>query len=413
MNSAPGRDGPTALRAPAAPLAGASPALEKRQKDFDAAIRARLEWERTFDSVPDLIAILDPQHRIVRVNKAMAERLGTNPESCLGQICFHCVHGTGRPPDACPHVLTMRDGKEHLAEVFEERLGGDFLVSTTPVFDTDGTLLGSVHVARDITQQKKAEKALRDAKEQLARANEELERKVQERTAKLEEMVADLETLSYSMAHDMRGPLRAMQGMAAALLEDYAERLEPEGKDFLQRIMGAAVRQDQLVRDILNYSQIARRKIELHTVDLDQLARSVIQQYPNLEANASRIEILRPLGSVRGHDLSLGQCLSNLLDNALKFVRPGVQPRIRMRTERRGEWVRFWVEDNGIGIPEKHQTRIFRLFERLHTRDQFEGTGIGLAVVKKAVERMGGLLGVDSVPGEGSRFWIELRPAAE
>lgn len=390
----------------------AGEALDSRQCELNAALRAQLEWERTFDSVPDLIAILDSNHRIVRMNRALAERLGNTGKSLVGKICYQCIHGADEPPTTCPHVLTMSDGKEHVSEVHEDRLGGDFLVSTTPLFDSNGILIGSVHVARDITRQKQTEKALRDAKEELARANQELERKVQERTAKLEEVVAELETLSYSMAHDMRGPLRAMEGMAAALLEDYADRLDPEGKDFLQRIQAAAIRQDQFVRDVLTYSQVARRQIQLCSVDLDRLARSVIEQYPSLETNANRIEIVPPLGCVLGHQLSLAQCVSNLLDNALKFVGPGVVPKVRIRTEQRSGFVRLWVEDNGIGIAAENQDRVFRLFERLHTQDEFEGTGIGLAVVKKAVDRMGGTFGVQSALGEGSQFWIELREPA-
>ncbi len=394
------------------PLRDETP-LDSHQSDLDAVVRSQLEWERTFDSVPDLIAILDTKHRIVRMNKALTERLGKTEKTWIGNVCFQCIHGTLEPPKSCPHLLTMGDGREHLSEVHEDRLGGDFLVSTTPLFDSSGRLIGSVHVARDITQQKQTEKALREAKEQLARANEALEQKVQERTAKLEEMVAELEALSYSMAHDMRGPLRAMEGMASALLEDHADRLDAEGKDFLQRIKAAALRQDQFVRDVLNYSQVARRKIELCRVDLDQLARSVIEQYPNLGNNADRIEIVRPLGCVLGHDLSLAQCVSNLLDNALKFVRPGVAPKIRVWTERRTGFARLWVEDNGLGIALEDQERVFRIFERLHTQEHSEGTGIGLAVVKKAAERMGGRFGVQSAPGEGSRFWIELRDPPE
>ena len=373
----------------------------------ETLLRAKEEWERTFDSVPDLIAVLDCRHRILRVNKAMAARLGVKPEQCIGQPCFQCVHGASKPPTFCPHSMTLADGREHLTEVHEERLGGDFLVSTTPLIGGDGQIVGSVHVARDITEQKRTENALRKAKEQLAKANEQLELKVRERTAKLEEMVAELETFSYGMAHDMRAPLRAMQGLAAALLEDYDGRLEPEGRDYLQRIMAAAVRQDQFIQDMLKYSRVLRRQIDLRTVDLDMLVSRIINDYPNLNGSGGRIEVKRPLGQVLGHELSLAQCVANLLDNAFKFVDPGTQPRVQVRTERRADYVRLWVEDNGIGIAPENQERIFQMFERLHGREAYEGTGIGLAVVRKAVERMGGKVGVESATGEGSRFWIE------
>ena len=126
----------------------------------EVVLRAKSEWERTFDSMPDLIAILDTRHRIVRVNKAMAQRLGFRPEECIGLECFKCVHKLNMMPEFCPHARTLADGKEHIAEVHEDNLGGDFIVSTTPLFDQQGRITGAVHVARDITERKKAEAEL-------------------------------------------------------------------------------------------------------------------------------------------------------------------------------------------------------------------------------------------------------------
>ncbi len=144
----------------------------------EALLRAKEEWERTFDSVPDLIAILDDQHRVIRVNKAMADRLGASPSACLGQHCYEVVHGLEAPPAFCPHAKTLLDGLEHVEELHEGHLGGDFLVSTTPVIDARGQLIGSVHVARDITDRKKMEDKLR-------RSRDDLEIRVRERTAEL------------------------------------------------------------------------------------------------------------------------------------------------------------------------------------------------------------------------------------
>jgi PAS domain S-box-containing protein len=131
---------------------------EQKQSEL-AILRAKQEWERTFDSVPDLIAVMDAQHRIVRVNKAMAGRLGVTTEECVGRTCYMDMHGTDGPPKGCPHSMTLADGQEHVAEVHEEHLGGDFLVTTTPLMDEHGLMIGSVHVARDITEQKKADEA--------------------------------------------------------------------------------------------------------------------------------------------------------------------------------------------------------------------------------------------------------------
>ncbi len=146
--------------------------ITERKKAEDAVLQAKLEWERTFDCVPDLIQILDKSHKIVRVNKAMAQRLGIPPEQCINLNCYLCVHGENKPPKFCPHTLTLIDGKEHLAEVYEDKLGGYFLVSTTPIFDTNKTLLGSVHVARDITERKHAEEVIKASESSLKHAQE-------------------------------------------------------------------------------------------------------------------------------------------------------------------------------------------------------------------------------------------------
>jgi two-component system, chemotaxis family, CheB/CheR fusion protein len=138
--------------------------ITERKTAEDKVRAGKKEWERTFDSVPDLIAIMDKEHRIIRVNRAMAERLGTDPAHCIGKNCFHSVHGTDKPPAFCPHVMTMADGREHAAELREDNLGGDFLVTTSPLLDENGRSIGSVHVARDISERKRAEEALQESR---------------------------------------------------------------------------------------------------------------------------------------------------------------------------------------------------------------------------------------------------------
>ncbi|MGA2507745.1 MAG: ATP-binding protein [Chitinispirillaceae bacterium] len=152
--------------------------IVERKAAEEAIRRVKEEWERTFESVPDLIALLDRDHHIVRVNKAMADKMGVSSQEAVGMRCYECVHGTDAPPAFCPHQMMLRDGKEHTVELHEERLGGDFLVSTTPLFDQEGKMVGSVHVARDITERKKAEK-------ELLRLSQDLEKKVEARTTEL------------------------------------------------------------------------------------------------------------------------------------------------------------------------------------------------------------------------------------
>jgi signal transduction histidine kinase len=249
---------------------------------------------------------------------------------------------------------------------------------------------------------------LQEAQQKLRQHAEELERRVAERTARLSETVAELESFSYSVSHDMRAPLRAMQGYAAFVQDKYGKEIGPEGVTYLERISRAGNRLDTLIQDILTYSRLSRAQLDLHPLDLEKLVEDAIHQYPGLQAPQADIAVSRPLDPVIGHEAALTQVIANLLGNAVKFMPPGQKPVVRVFTERKGEEVRLWVEDNGIGIAAKDLSRIFGIFERIHPDKRYEGTGIGLSIVRKGMERMGGRAGVESELGKGSRFWIQL-----
>lgn len=260
-------------------------------------------------------------------------------------------------------------------------------------------------VVTDITQRKQEEELLRQARQQLEQTAEDLELRVKQRTAQLEETVSEMEAFSYSVSHDLRAPLRAMQGYSHVLLENYSAILDAEGQQYLAKISQASERLDHLTQDLLTYSRVVRAPMSMAPINLDQLICDVIQHYPNLQAHAD-IAVEKPLLGVLAHETSLIQCTSNLLGNAIKFMPPGVKPRIRIWTERMGDQVRLYFEDNGIGIAADQMHRIFKMFERVDK--QYEGTGIGLAIVRKAAERMGGNVGVKSALGKGSTFWLQL-----
>lgn len=241
---------------------------------------------------------------------------------------------------------------------------------------------------------------------------EALEALVDERTASLRQVVAQMEEFSYSVSHDLRAPVRAMRGFAEIILLDHAAGLSQQGRDLLARIMRNGERMDRLIQDLLTYSRISRREIQLEPVSLDKLLREVVLQYPDLRPERADIEVEGPLPEVLAHEPSLTQVISNLLSNAVKFVPPQSRPRVRVGCDRNATSARLWFQDNGIGIKPEHQKRLFAMFERVHPDKHYEGTGIGLAIVRKAVERMNGAVGVESDGVSGSKFWFEL-PMAE
>lgn len=245
--------------------------------------------------------------------------------------------------------------------------------------------------------------------EQVQRYAAELEARVAERTAQLREVNAELEAFAYSVSHDLRAPLRAMQGFSRALLEDYADRLDATAQDYARRVVAAAQRMDTLIEDLLAYSRLSRAELQLYPVDLAAVVADVLGHLEAaLQACRAQVQVEGRLPQVLGHPATLHQVVANLVTNAIKFVAPGVVPQVRLWSETHGEAIRLYVEDNGIGIALEYQDRIFRLFERLDASQTYPGTGIGLATVSKGMERMGGRVGVDSKVGQGSRFWIEL-----
>ncbi len=245
-----------------------------------------------------------------------------------------------------------------------------------------------------------------------AEANRALVAEIAERARaedRLRETVQELEAFSYSIAHDMRAPLRSMQGFSEILESEHAAQLNSEGREFLRRISSAAQRMDALILDILNYSKAGNGDLELRSVDVGRMIREIASTYPTLQPERADILVPPDLPPVLANEAALTQIVSNLLGNAVKFVAPGVRPSVRVRAEAiNGAHVRLWFEDNGIGIPERFQPRLFKIFSRLQRREDYEGTGIGLAIVRKAAERMNGTVGVESAEGVGSRFWVQL-----
>jgi len=247
--------------------------------------------------------------------------------------------------------------------------------------------------------------------EENNRRQQEQIRIIQDLNSQLRIANEELETFSYSVSHDLRSPLRAMQGYSQALLEDWGDKLDSEASDYLNRISKSARRMDGLIQDILAYTRVSRMLLNTHAIDLETLLNDIIRDNLSLREFETHFIIQSPLHRVVGHEGCLTQCFSNLLENAVKFMRKETTPRVVISTTSENSKVRIWIEDNGIGIDPSHHSRIFQMFGRVYAENQYDGTGIGLSIVKKAAERMGGSVGVESIFGQGSRFWIDLPQA--
>jgi len=277
-------------------------------------------------------------------------------------------------------------------------------LSVSPLRDSQGRIVGASKIARDISERSRVQ-------EQLKEINSELERRVEKRTVELREAVREIEGFAYTVAHDLRAPLRAMVGFGEIVVEEEKGKLGEGSTDRLQRIVDAGKRMDSMLQDLLAYSRLSREKIPIEAIDPGALIRGVLAQMePLLAQTRARVLVEGEFPRVLGNPTTLTMVFTNLIENAAKFVKPGVPPEIRIHAEARvGGTLRLWVEDNGIGIAPEYHPQIFGVFQRLHDAGTFPGTGIGLAIVKRATERMGGRAGLESEPGRGSRFFIDLR----
>ena len=347
--------------------------------------------------------------------------LGTKPETFTGtaEEFFQIMH----PEDRGAVQAALKRGIE-TTDLYETEYrviwpdGSVHHIAARGKFhrDHEGRAVLMTGVCWDITRKKQAEEALREAQAQLEAHAKDLENTVALRTARLRETIGELEHFSYAIVHDMRAPLRAMQGFATLTEEECAGCERPLSKEYFRRIKLASSRMDQLIADSLSYSQAVRQEFVPEAVALFPLIDGLVETYPNLQPDKADIQVAHDLPRVLGNEAALTQCFSNLLGNAVKFAKSGTKPQITVREETltpeastASPMVRIWVEDNGVGIPKDSLARIFGMFQRAAT--DREGTGIGLAIVRKVVERMGGQVGVESEPGQGSRFWVDLRRA--
>jgi len=375
---------------------------------------SEIRYRRLFEAARDGILILDPiSRRITDANPFMSELLGYPRKELLGKELWKI----GLLKDEKASRSAFRElQKKHFIRYenlpLQNKAGHRHEVEfVSNLYDEDGHKVIQCNI-RDITERKQGERALSSANSKIARHAVELEQVVKDRTMELRETIGQLEGFSYSVSHDMRAPLRAMQSFAQFLVDEYGSKLDEQGVNYLHQIMRSALRLDQLIQDVLSYTRVLHSELPITRVDLDRLVRDIIATFPNGQPLKPQIRIKGTLPFVMANGPLLAQCVSNLLANGAKFVAPGTIPRVEVSADRSaGASARVWFRDNGIGIAPENRKRIFRLFERIHPTLQYEGTGIGLTIVRKAAERMKAQVGFESKVGKGSSFWIQLKKA--
>ncbi|HYG24120.1 MAG TPA: ATP-binding protein [Verrucomicrobiae bacterium] len=348
---------------------------------------------------PAMIWIAAPDKRCTWFNTAWLEFVGRTLENDLGSSLSLNVHPEDR--ERVEHQFNEAfDVRESFEMEFRlRRFDGEhrwILNRGTPVYDA-GEFKGYIGSCVDVHER------------HLQRDH--LELAVRERTAQLQDSMAELESFSYSIAHDMRAPLRAMHGFAKILTQETEGRLDDTQREYLRRIVTSAQRLDALIQDVLNYSRLARTDLQLEPIATDTFIRDILLSYPDFSPARAHIHIPNTLPAVMANRAAMTQVVSNVLGNAVKFVEPGVFPNVEITAETTAERVRLSFRDNGIGIEPEAQERIFKMFQRLNRTELYEGTGIGLAIVRKAMERMGGSVSLESTLGEGSTFHIDFKPA--
>jgi signal transduction histidine kinase len=360
---------------------------------LDLAGRAVLRNKNMHRFMGDVLPSQDPEH-IHRWRRLARDSAPLDPSDMPGVRALR-----GESVQGLELILTQPDGSEIWTSI-----------TTAPLRDTAGAATGAVVMIQDITWRKLASVALEESRTVLEQHAQTLELRVAERTTKLQETISELESFSYSISHDLRAPLRAMRSFAAILASDCGQQLSADGKEYVRRIMTAAGRMDELIQDVLVYSRVARAEMPLERIELASFIAGILESYPQFDPTHAVIEVVIPLAPVQANPVALTQCISNLIDNAIKFVAPGVKPHVRIWTDViAGSRVRLYFRDNGVGIAQAAQPGIFGIFNQIDPRRG--GTGIGLAIVRKAAERLGGSVSVQSEPGQGSTFQLELNSA--
>lgn len=369
---------------------------ERKRHEAEVAA-ARRQLDATLAAIPDLLFEVGLDGRHHACHSPDSELLAAPAEQLIGRTVTETL-----PPAAAATVMAALleanlHGNSH-GKTFELQLPQGtrwFELSVSRKPGTGESEPRFIALSRDITKRKNAEA-------EVAKLNATLEARVRERTADLETANQELESFSYTVSHDLRGPLRSMVGFAGLISENLSDKLDHENRDYLDRITASGNKMSRLIDGVLDYSRLSREAVTRRPVDLDALVREIAlelrDRYPRGEL------VLNPLGMVHADPVMMRQILHNLLDNAFKYSARRERPRVEVGVERVGDAPEYVVRDNGIGFDMRHADHLFKLFTRLHNDPAFDSTGAGLAIVKRLIDRHGGSIRAEAQPDRGATF---------
>ena len=391
-----------------------------RQADELASSRQALEAQTlilrsVLDSMVEGLVAVDEQGEFIIWNPAAERIVGLGATNLPAQewTTHYGIYLTDTvtpvPPDQNPLLRALK-GEVHTAEIFirnrELGSGAWIQASSSPLKDKDGAVRGGVVAFRDITK-------MRESEQEIRKLNDELEAKVVKRTAQLEEVNHELEAFTYSVSHDLRAPLRHISGFTRILLEELGPSLSSEAQGYLQRIDSGTQHMGQLVDELLDLTRIARQSLTLRPTDLNAVVNEVVTMLESDTAGRVVEWKIAGLGSEVCDPTLLRQVFQNLIGNALKYSRPRSPAVIEIGCSAKDGGQMIWVRDNGVGFDMKYADKLFGVFQRLHRQEEFEGTGIGLAIVERIVHKHGGRVWAEAEPGRGATFYFTLDSSAK
>jgi PAS domain S-box-containing protein len=375
--------------------------ISARRRTEEDLRRSEERFRQLVESTRDWVWEVDSSGRYTYCSPQCQTLLGYRPDELLGRTPFDLM-----PPREARRVRALfgrlaeeRRTVDAVENVNRHREGHEVVLETSavPFFDGEGALVGYRGIDRDVTERHRAEEAIRTI-------NAELEERVRRRTAELETAYHELESFSYSVSHDLRAPLRTIDGFSRALLEDYGERLEEEGRGCLERVRSATRRMGLLIDDLLSLSRVTRQEMRQELVDLSALAEDIAADL--VTTHGERVELrVEPGLQVQGDPKLLRLALWNLLENAWKFTRDRAPGHVELGRLPAGP---FFVRDDGAGFDMAYAHKLFTPFQRLHAPEDFPGTGIGLAIVQRVVRRHGGRIWAEATLGAGAAFFFTL-----